>query len=353
MVRGTGPSADRLLAPSARSHRDRHRDVPRRRPRRPTGPGLLTRLVHVIADYGPGDLAFAELVQRLGLVLPGLDLQHTRVAPGDTLAAGYCVARLALTHGTAGRLVLHDVAGPDRELERLCVGRTPDGVLVAGRDAGWCWSFVVDALRGIWVLDVPARPWSRDPANAVPKAVVRVLAGHGHACVTGCPARPFPRTRPASWRTSTATGISRRRSPAFRRRPVHASSSVSASSRRRRSSPTRTFGFHVAAPSRRAARVRYPPFRRPESSRTTATRPSSSSSVDTVTTTGNRAPFASCKHALELLRAALERSREQRLDRCALLLGPERERRLRSLHLLPREPRQLREPRARSCDAIS
>jgi hypothetical protein len=30
----------------------------------------LTRLVHVIADYGPGDLAFAELMQRLGLVLP-------------------------------------------------------------------------------------------------------------------------------------------------------------------------------------------------------------------------------------------------------------------------------------------
>ena len=73
----------------------------------------MTRLVHVVADYGPGDLAFAELMQRLGLVLPDLHLQHTRVAPGDTLAAGYCVARLALTPRTAGRLVLHDVAGPD------------------------------------------------------------------------------------------------------------------------------------------------------------------------------------------------------------------------------------------------
>jgi hypothetical protein len=152
----------------------------------------MTRLVHVIADYGAGDLAFGELMQRLELVLPDLDLQHTRVAPGDTLAAGYCVARLALTPGPAGRLVLHDVAGPGRELERLCVGRTLDGVLVAGRDAGWCWSFVIDALRGIWVLDVPARARPRDPADAMPKAVVRVLAGHGHALRDRLPRSAVP-----------------------------------------------------------------------------------------------------------------------------------------------------------------
>src|SRR2546429_478165 len=52
-------------------------------------PGVReTRLIQLVADYGPGDLAFAETVQWLALPAPDSRVCATRGAAGDTLAAG-------------------------------------------------------------------------------------------------------------------------------------------------------------------------------------------------------------------------------------------------------------------------
>jgi hypothetical protein len=48
-------------------------------------------LVHVIADYGPGDLAFAEVAQRLKLHLPDAEPIYTPAFA--TLAAGFSVGK--------------------------------------------------------------------------------------------------------------------------------------------------------------------------------------------------------------------------------------------------------------------
>jgi len=53
-------------------------------------------LIHVIADYGPGDLAFAEVAQRIKLCLPDAEPLCTPVPAFATLAAGLCVAQLGL-----------------------------------------------------------------------------------------------------------------------------------------------------------------------------------------------------------------------------------------------------------------
>jgi hypothetical protein len=61
-------------------------------------------LVHVVTDYGQGDLAFAEVVQRIKLHLP--DAEPVPVA---TLAAGFCVAQLGLNPTPTGTVVYHNV----------------------------------------------------------------------------------------------------------------------------------------------------------------------------------------------------------------------------------------------------
>jgi hypothetical protein len=137
----------------------------------------MTRLVQLVADYGPGDLAYAELTQRLALAVPDAVVHLTRVAPDDTLAAGYCVADLALTEGPPDRIVAHD-AGDGR----LCGGRARDGVWIVGPDAGWSWSFVIDELSRLCRLD----------ATNLALGVAHVAKGHPHAVCDPVPRESVP-----------------------------------------------------------------------------------------------------------------------------------------------------------------
>jgi hypothetical protein len=115
----------------------------------------VRRLVQLVADYGPGDLAYAETVQRVAVVVPEAELHATLVAPGDTLAAGLCVAQLACGDGPPDRIVVHDVEGPPGD-RRLWIGRARSGALVIGADRGWSWSFAAGELCELCALDVSA-----------------------------------------------------------------------------------------------------------------------------------------------------------------------------------------------------
>jgi hypothetical protein len=141
----------------------------------------MTRRIELVADYGPGDPAFDELVQRLEAALADVTIHPTRVAVGDTREAGRCVARLALAPGAAGRVVVDDVAGADEAQRRVCAGRTGDGALVIGRDDADCWPYVADALETVCTLELPLRTSSRDRADVLAKVIVRVLDRHPHA----------------------------------------------------------------------------------------------------------------------------------------------------------------------------
>ncbi|GAA6616658.1 S-adenosyl-l-methionine hydroxide adenosyltransferase family protein [Scytonema sp. NUACC26] len=109
-------------------------------------------LVHIIADYGFGDLAFAEVVQRLKLYLPDAEPILTPVPAFATLAAGFCVAQLGLNKAPAGTIIYHNVAPREDDEqaragnagERLAFARLSTGVRVIGVNAGYAFSFVRD-----------------------------------------------------------------------------------------------------------------------------------------------------------------------------------------------------------------
>lgn len=142
-------------------------------------------LVHVVADYGAGDLAFAEVQQRLLRHLPGAAVVPVPVPPFATLAAGFCAAQLALGEGPADRVVFHNVAPrqddedprAENEGEALVAARLDDGTLVVGPHAGHAFSFLrgeVDELRRV---DVPAAGSQFRSRDVFPAAVARLAAG--------------------------------------------------------------------------------------------------------------------------------------------------------------------------------
>jgi len=158
------------------------------------------RLIHLVADYGAGDLAFAEVVQRLALAVPEAVVHPTPVRPFDTLAAGFVVAQLALTDGPPDRLVVHNVAPrrdelgprPANEGERFCVGRTRKGVLVVGPNAGWSWAFCARELNGLCYLDVRSSGSQFRSRDFLPAAIAHLAAGHQHAIRGRVPPEHIP-----------------------------------------------------------------------------------------------------------------------------------------------------------------
>jgi hypothetical protein len=142
-------------------------------------------LVHIVADYGVGDLAFAEVVQRIKLYLPDAEPVLTPVPAFSTLAAGFCVAQLGLNEAPPGTIVYHNVAPrmddeqarEENAGERLAFARLPTGVRVIGVNAGHAFSFVRDAAEELRWAAVPAEGSQFRSRDLFPQAAGAIALG--------------------------------------------------------------------------------------------------------------------------------------------------------------------------------
>ncbi len=148
---------------------------------------MASMLLHVVADYGTGDLAFAEVAQRFALVMPNTRVISTAVPPFATLSAGFVVAQLALNDGPSDRAVFHNVA-PRRDDEgvraagdgeRLVHATLPNGVQVVGVHAGYAFSFLQEAGAILHDIDVPSKGSQFRSRDLFPAATASALAGAG------------------------------------------------------------------------------------------------------------------------------------------------------------------------------
>ena len=145
---------------------------------------LPSVLVHLIADYGHGDLAFAEVRQRLAALLPTAEVFPTPVPAFDTVSAGFCAAQLALGDRPGDRIIYTNVAPraenpdprPDNQGERLVAAVCTNGVMVVGVNAQHSFSFVRDSasFHHVDAEDAGSQFRSRD---LFPTVVARLARG--------------------------------------------------------------------------------------------------------------------------------------------------------------------------------
>ena len=146
-------------------------------------------LVHLIADYGHGDLAFAEVVQRIKLHLPDAEPVLTPVPPFATIAAGFCIAQLGLNPAPVGTIIYHNVAPREDDAEarannageRLAFARLPTGVRVVGVNAGHAFSFVLDTAEELRWAAVPAEGSQFRSRDLFPQAAAAIAVGEPDA----------------------------------------------------------------------------------------------------------------------------------------------------------------------------
>jgi hypothetical protein len=93
-------------------------------------------LIHIVADYGHGDLTFAEVVQRLKCFLPDAEPMLTTVPPFSTLAAGFCIGQLGLNEAPAGTSIYHNVA-PRLDDPEARVSNAGERLAFAPGSSGW------------------------------------------------------------------------------------------------------------------------------------------------------------------------------------------------------------------------
>lgn len=141
-------------------------------------------LIHLVADYGAGDLAFAEVTQRLARLLPEASVLPTPVPAFDTVGAGFCAAQLALGDAPGDRLIYTNVAPradhsdprPGNQGERLVAALCSNGIAVVGVNAQHCFSFLRDnaLFRSVDVPDAGSQFRSRD---LFPDVVAKLARG--------------------------------------------------------------------------------------------------------------------------------------------------------------------------------
>ncbi len=122
-------------------------------------------LVHIIADYSPGDLAFAEMVSALTKQLPEkFLLWGTSVASFDTLALGFLVAQLGLQDESLrpDTTIIYANCAPRRDLSQARKNNEGEGILFGVLsnnvpalvvNSGYSLSFVKDDLKELWSVN--------------------------------------------------------------------------------------------------------------------------------------------------------------------------------------------------------
>lgn len=143
--------------------------------------------IHLICDYAPGDLAWAEVYSAMMARLPqDVTMHFTTVGSFDTIATGFVTAQLALADPElrSDNLIVFANCAPRKDKkearsnnagEGLVLAVLKNGVKVLAVNSGYSLSFVRDHIEELWVVDVEEEGSQFRSRDFFPRALARVV----------------------------------------------------------------------------------------------------------------------------------------------------------------------------------
>ena len=122
----------------------------------------MTDLIHLICDYGPGDLAWAEVTAAFyKQISSSIRVHKTTVPSFDTVATGFILAQLAQADDSLrpSAMIIFANTAPRRDNPRARIDNEGEGLLyvtlkngvnVVAVNSGYSLSFVKDDIHELW-----------------------------------------------------------------------------------------------------------------------------------------------------------------------------------------------------------
>lgn len=147
----------------------------------------MRRYIHVICDYAPGDLAWAEVNSAMMAQVPDdVGLYCTSVGSFDTIATGFVVGQLSLTRAELRpeNMIVFANCAPRRDKkearsnnagEGLLMALLNNGVQVLAVNSGYSMSFIREHISELWTVDCQEEGSQFRSRDFFPTALARML----------------------------------------------------------------------------------------------------------------------------------------------------------------------------------
>ena len=141
--------------------------------------------IQLIADYGVGDLAFGEVIQKLHSLAENITVYPTSVPAFSTIATGFLTFQYAMVNPISGMMIYTNTAprkdnkeSRDRnEGEKLMYAKLKNGIGIVGVHAGYCFSFVKPYIESFHIVNVANKGSQFRSRDFYPEAVVGIASG--------------------------------------------------------------------------------------------------------------------------------------------------------------------------------
>jgi len=147
---------------------------------------MNAQFLHCIADYGVGDPAFGEVMQKLHFLLPDVTIIPTSVPPFSTIATGLWTFQFAHVNPIKDMMIYTNTAPrkdnkeirEKNEGEGLVFAELKNGVRVVGVNAGHCFSFIKSNIKKMHHIVVDNKGSQFRSRDFYPEAVIGIMKGN-------------------------------------------------------------------------------------------------------------------------------------------------------------------------------